>query len=179
MAHHRILGRPEFAKGGTRSSSHLLCVPTSSSSLFRSGRCRAQSGGQPGGRSAGRVVVTREHGKNGKLMKALVSVPWLFHHPRGSSGFTSGSSAIFFLIDRFLGRILGCMATKQTIAHECTLCQVQESRGIGCVELPLIEHREGPDLPKLVQTLRGISSFIVHSLPFFPNLCVQHPFLAQ
>lgn len=94
VAHHSPPGTPEFTRGGTWSSSHLLCLPTSSSSS-RSGRCRAQLGGQPGGRNAGRVVVTREHGKNGKLMKALVSVPWLFHHPRGSSGFTCGSSANF------------------------------------------------------------------------------------
>lgn len=48
------------------------------------------------------VVVTRELGKNGKLMKAL------------------------------------------------------EKRGIHCLELPLIEHRDGPDLPQFVQTLREV-----------------------
>lgn len=48
------------------------------------------------------VVVTREHGKNGKLMKAL------------------------------------------------------EKRGIQCLELPLIEHRDGPDLPQLVPTLHEV-----------------------
>lgn len=52
--------------------------------------------------ASARVVVTREHGKNGKLMKAL------------------------------------------------------EKRGIQCLELPLIEHRDGPDLPQLVQTLREV-----------------------
>ncbi|KAL3689686.1 hypothetical protein R1sor_015995 [Riccia sorocarpa] len=52
------------------------------------------------GRSNATVVVTREHGKNGKLMNAL------------------------------------------------------SARGIGCLELPLIEHREGADYPKLAHTLR-------------------------
>jgi uroporphyrinogen-III synthase len=52
--------------------------------------------------SNSKVVVTREHGKNGKLMKAL------------------------------------------------------EKRGIQCLELPLIEHRDGPDLPRLVQTIREV-----------------------
>jgi uroporphyrinogen-III synthase len=47
-------------------------------------------------------VVTRERGKNGKLIKAL------------------------------------------------------ETLGIQCVELPLIEHRTGPDLPKLVHILREV-----------------------
>ncbi|KAG6542884.1 hypothetical protein Mapa_015788 [Marchantia paleacea] len=52
------------------------------------------------GRENATVVVTREQGKNGKLMNAL------------------------------------------------------SARGINCLELPLIEHKEGADYPKLAQTLR-------------------------
>jgi uroporphyrinogen-III synthase len=33
---------------------------------------------------------------------------------------------------------------------------MQETLGIQCVELPLIEHRTGPDLPKLVHILREV-----------------------
>ncbi|CAM6020447.1 unnamed protein product [Sphagnum balticum] len=55
-----------------------------------------------GGIAGMSVVVTRERGKNGKLIKAL------------------------------------------------------ETLGIQCVELPLIEHRTGPDLPKLVHILREV-----------------------
>jgi uroporphyrinogen-III synthase len=72
------------------------------------------------------VVVTRERGKNGKLIKAL------------------------------------------------------ETLGIQCVELPLIEHRTGPDLPKLVHILRGIAFFVLHKLvlPFPHELCLlSHHFL--
>lgn len=65
-----------------------------------------------GSKTKASVVVTREHGKNVKLMKALAK------------------------------------------------------RGIRCLELPLIEHRDGPDLLKLVQTLReGKFEWIVVTSP--------------
>lgn len=47
---------------------------------------------------------------------------------------------------------------------------LQEKRGIQCLELPLIEHRDGPDLPRLVQTIRGTNTL---------TKCEKHCFQSQ
>jgi hypothetical protein len=57
---------------------------------------------------------------------------------------------------------------------------MQETLGIQCVEVPLIEHKTGPDLPKLVHILRGIAFFVLHKLvlPFPHERCLlSHHFL--
>lgn len=41
---------------------------------------------------------------------------------------------------------------------------VQEAKGIACMELPLIEHRHGPDLQQLEDLLRGVRTQWVAAL---------------
>ncbi|KAG0610787.1 hypothetical protein M758_7G091300 [Ceratodon purpureus] len=81
-----------------------LCVKNPTGLQWRCCASAVSGGGhiEVDSKASASVVVTREHGKNGKLMKAL------------------------------------------------------EKRGVQCLELPLIEHRDGPDLPRLVQTLREV-----------------------
>jgi hypothetical protein len=104
------------------------------------------------------VVVTRERGKNGKLIKALVREEE--------------------------ERCISSLRQSEELESLCwdPNCDgwMQETLGIQCVEVPLIEHRTGPDLAKLVHILRGIAFFVLHKLvlPFPHERCLlSHHFL--
>ncbi|KAL9250496.1 Uroporphyrinogen-III synthase, chloroplastic-like protein [Drosera capensis] len=70
------------------------------------------------------VVVTRERGKNGKLVDALVYVP-----------------------SDILG--MGLLRMSLRVSGEAAV------HGISCLELPLIQHEQGPDFERLSSVLSG------------------------
>ncbi len=141
-----------------RRSSTTTTTKTASCALLGDAAAAVDEG--RGGIAGMSVVVTRERGKNGKLIKALVREEE--EEERCISSLRQSEELESLYWDP------NCDGW------------MQETLGIQCVELPLIEHRTGPDLPKLVHILRGIAFFVLHKLvlPFPHELCLlSHHFL--
>ncbi|KAL5982410.1 hypothetical protein ACLOJK_016481 [Asimina triloba] len=115
--------------------------------FFVSCKFQASSSFRP--RPEPRVVLTREQGKNGKLIDALfIQSPLLKwrSHTRGARG------TVKVVID---GMVLREASTNDAAVVGSTIINPTSKYGIPCLEFPLIEHTEGPDLSRLATVLSG------------------------